>query len=83
MIQTNPSEAPLAAWTLHVQMRRTESADGNVLIQSANAQGAPPAPRTPDKGRYELLARVATVSILARCQPDDKFRAASQGPGAT
>ena len=83
MIQTNPSDAPLAAWTLHVQMRRTESAEGNVLIQSANAQGAPLAPRTPDKGRYELLARVATVSILARCQPDDKVRAASQGSGAT
>ena len=33
-IQTNPSEAPLAAWTLGVAMRRTESADGNVLIQS-------------------------------------------------
>ena len=75
VIQTNPSEAPLAAWTLHVQMRRTESADGNVLIQSANAEGATVAPRPPAGRRYELLARVATVSILAHCHPDDRVQA--------
>jgi hypothetical protein len=82
-IETNPSEAPLAAWTLHVQMRQTESADGNVLIQLANAEGAPVAPRSSAKSRYELLARVAAVSILARCRPDDRVRAASNASGPT
>jgi hypothetical protein len=85
VIQTNPSEAPLVAWTLGVQLRRTESADGNVVIQSANDEGAPVAPRPPAGRAYEVLARVSTVSILARCQPDNRVQAdlISGAPGGS
>ncbi len=64
-IETNASEAPLAAWTLGVPMRTTESPRGNVLIQSPNEQDPTPAPR-PSAG-YRLLAGAGTVRIYARC----------------
>ncbi len=66
-IETNPSEAPLAAWTLGVGMLRTESPDGNVLIQSGG-QGDPAlAPVPPAGGGYRLLAAVGAVKIFGRC----------------
>jgi hypothetical protein len=67
-IATNPSEAPLVAWTLGVPMRRTESATGNVLIQSAG-QASPTLAPVPQAGAgYRLLAAVGAVKIFGRCQ---------------
>jgi hypothetical protein len=60
-IETNSAESPLAAWTLGVPMRSTESARGDVLIQSGNEQDRAPAP-LPSAG-YRLLASVRTVRI--------------------
>jgi hypothetical protein len=73
-IQTNPSEVPLAAWTLGVQLRRTESGDGNVMIET----GPMPSPHA----HYRVIARVKTVSILVRCQSEPRLRAATRTPPA-
>ncbi len=81
-IETNPSEAPLAAWTLGVQMLRTENGDGNVLIQSASSQGSAVQPRPADAGHYRLAARVRDVTILTRCVPDHRVRAAAASGAA-
>ncbi len=64
-IQTNPSEAPLAAWTLGVGMRRTESTDGNVLIQSGGEDGPALAPRP--RAGFELVAGAGSVRIFEKC----------------
>ena len=66
-VQTNPSEAPLAAWTLGVGLRRTESAVGNVLIQSGGEDGPAPAPVPPPGSRYRLAARAGAVRIFEKC----------------
>ncbi len=67
-IATNPSEAPLAAWTLGVPMRRTESATGNVLIQSAGEGSRTRAPVPPVGSAYRLLSAVGTVKIFGSCR---------------
>jgi hypothetical protein len=64
-VQTIPSEAPLAAWTLDVPLRRTESSAGNVVIQSAgwgSAARLPVAPR-----RFRLAAASGGVKIFEDC----------------
>ncbi len=66
-VQTNPSEAPLAAWTLGVGLRRTESADGNVLIQSGGQSDPALTPVPPAGAGYRLLAAVGAVKIFGRC----------------
>jgi hypothetical protein len=66
-IATNPSEAPLVAWTLGVQLRATESASGDVLIQSASAADPHVLPATPRNGGYHLIADAGAVKILSRC----------------
>ncbi len=73
-IQTNPSDAPLAAWTLGVQLRRTENGDGNVVIETGQA----PSP----SAHYRVIARVSSVSILARCQSGTRLRAANKSAPA-
>jgi hypothetical protein len=65
-IETNPSEAPLVAWELDVPLRRTESARGNVVIQSGGASGASLAPARPDG--YEVVGGSGAVRIFARCR---------------
>jgi len=67
-IATNPSDAPLAAWTLGVPMRRTESATGNVLIQSAGEGSRTRAPVPPTGAGYRLLAAVGAVKIFGSCR---------------
>jgi hypothetical protein len=66
-IQTNPSEAPLAAWTLGVPMLWTENPHGNVLIQSRNAGSAVLAPLLPRGRGYRLVSGVGTVRIFEKC----------------
>jgi hypothetical protein len=80
-IQTNPSEAPLAAWALGVQLRGTETGRGNVLIQSGDSQSAAEEPRPREGTHYRLLAQVHAVRILASCVPERRVRAASGAPG--
>jgi hypothetical protein len=46
-IETNPSEAPLSAWALGVPLKRTESARGDVVIQSGGAASAALSPAAP------------------------------------
>ena len=64
-IQTNPSEAPLAAWTLDVGLLRTESSDGRVLIQSGGQDGPALAPRP--RAGYQLVAGAGAVRIFEKC----------------
>jgi hypothetical protein len=64
-IQTNPSEAPLAAWTLDVGLLRTESSDGRVLIQSGGQDCPALAPR-PRRG-FQLVAGAGAVRIFEKC----------------
>jgi hypothetical protein len=64
-IQTNPSEAPLAAWALDVPLRRTESSRGNVVIQSLGAASRAPGPLRP--AGHRLVAEEGSVRIFVRC----------------
>jgi hypothetical protein len=64
-VQTNPSEAPLAAWTLGVPLRRTESARGNVVIQSGGTAGPELAPRVGPG--YRLTGAAGAVKVFERC----------------
>jgi hypothetical protein len=53
-LQTNPSAAPLVAWTLGAQLLDSESAHGRVVIQLAGAPAARALPSVP--AAYRLLA---------------------------
>jgi hypothetical protein len=64
-IQTNPSEAPLAAWALKVPLLSTESSRGDVVIQSRDTN-SPALKPAPGRGA-RLLARAGGVRIYARC----------------
>ena len=66
-IATNPSEAPLAAWTLGVPMRRTESATGDVLIQSVGEASPTLAPVPPAGSGYRVLSAAGVVKIFGSC----------------
>jgi hypothetical protein len=63
-IQTNPSEAPLAAWTLGLPLKRTESDRGDVVIQSGGASSAALSPAAP--GGYRLAADTPAVRVFIR-----------------
>jgi hypothetical protein len=66
-IQTNPSEAPLTAWTLGLELASITGSRGDVIIQSRNAVNAPLLPAIPRKPRYRLVAQAGTVSIFVHC----------------
>jgi hypothetical protein len=66
-VQTNRSEAPMAAWTLGVQLLRTESSRGAVLIQSRGSGSPALAPAVPAQGGYKQVARAGAVRIFERC----------------
>jgi hypothetical protein len=66
-IQTNPSEAPLTAWTLGLELPSITGSQGDVIVQSRNAPSAPLLPAVPRKPRYRLVAQVGTVSIFVHC----------------
>jgi hypothetical protein len=66
-IQTNPSEAPLTAWTLGLELASISSSRGDVIIQARNAVSAPLLPAVPTHPRYRLVAQVGTVSIFMHC----------------
>ncbi len=66
-IQTNPSEAPLTAWTMGLELASIAGTRGDVIIQSRNAPSAPLLPVVPRKPRYRLAAQVGTVRIFTHC----------------
>ncbi len=66
-VQINSSQAPLAAWTLNVPMRRTESQRGNVVIQSTSASDPTPEPSLPRGTSYRMAAAAGAVKIFERC----------------
>jgi hypothetical protein len=65
-IQTNPSEAPLAAWTLGVPMRRTESWRGDVVIESPSGASAAVAPASAGSP-HRPVSRAGAVTVLENC----------------
>jgi hypothetical protein len=64
-VQTNPSEAPLLAWTVNASLRSTESDSGAVRIQAANGPGAKALPAVP--AGYKLIAADGAVRIFSAC----------------
>ncbi len=66
-LQTNPSDAPLAAWTLGAQMLSTESSHGKVLIQAPSAQSPAAAPPVPASRPYRLVAASGVVRVFSVC----------------
>ncbi len=66
-IQTNPSEAPLTAWTLGLELASISGSRGDVIIQARNAVSAPLLPAVPRHPRYRLVSQVGTVSIFVHC----------------
>jgi hypothetical protein len=71
IIQTNPANAALLAWTLGVRIKTLEttlgSPYGDVLIQTRDAATDPLEPNIPSDGRYHLVASVPTVQIFSDC----------------
>ncbi|HEY2770603.1 MAG TPA: hypothetical protein VGI87_08550 [Solirubrobacteraceae bacterium] len=63
-VQSNPSEAPLAAWTLGVPLSRTESERGDMVIQSGGASSPALSPAAP--AGYRLVADTAAVRLFVQ-----------------
>jgi hypothetical protein len=66
-VQTNPSEAPLTAWTLKLELASLTGDRGDVIIQTRNAADAPLLPVLPRRPHYWLAAQVGKVSIFMHC----------------
>ena len=67
-VQTNPSEAPLAAWTLRVPLSCTEGGRGKVVIVSPGSGDSAPAPALPAGARYRLVAAAGSVRLFESCR---------------
>jgi hypothetical protein len=66
-VESNPSEAPLTAWTLKLELASLAGDRGDVIIQTRNAANAPLLPVVPRRPRYWLAAQVGKVSIFMHC----------------
>ena len=66
-VEPNPSEAPLTAWTLGLELASITGYRGDVIIQTRNAANAPLLPVVPRRPRYLLAAQVGKVSIFMHC----------------
>ena len=66
-VEPNPSEAPLTAWTLGLELASITGYRGDVIIQTRNAANAPLLPVVPRRPRYLLVAQVGKVSIFMHC----------------
>jgi hypothetical protein len=66
-VATNPSEAPLTAWTLGLGLDSIAGARGDVIVQTRQAANAPLLPVLPRRPRYWLAAQVGKVSIFMHC----------------
>jgi hypothetical protein len=66
-IASNPSDSPLVSWTLGVDLMRTESLQGDVLITTRSVPQASWLPVIPQDGRYHVAAHVGSVWIYADC----------------
>jgi hypothetical protein len=66
-IASNPSDSPLASWTLGVDLMRTESLQGDVLNTTRSVPQASWWPPMPQGGRYHVAAHVGSVWIYSDC----------------
>jgi hypothetical protein len=66
-IASNPSNAPVLAWTLGMRIVQLQSLVGNVLVQTRDVDGYPLEPSVPSSGNFRLIADVRTVRIFVDC----------------
>jgi hypothetical protein len=67
-IASNPSNAPLLAWTLGMRIVQLQSLTGNVLGQTRAVAGYPLEPSVPPSRNFHLIADIRTVRIFVDCR---------------
>ena len=66
-IETNPSEAPLAAWAANLPLAAISKTQTPVIIRSPNAPAAEELPSVPPGAGYRAVARAGEITIYTSC----------------
>jgi hypothetical protein len=66
-IETNPSEAPMTAWTARLPLAAISKAPAPVIIRSRNAPAAAELPDVPERAGYREVAQEGGITIYTSC----------------